>query len=102
MRDLRGDATRAKVDISMIQVPEYQVGSGRDQANQSFTGAKARTPVALQAEQAEAARRSGANAPSPNPLPKGAKLISTTDKNGVLTKRYKLTDGSTYIVKEGR
>jgi hypothetical protein len=34
MRDLRGDATRAYVDISLMEVPEYQVNSGRDQASQ--------------------------------------------------------------------
>jgi hypothetical protein len=33
MRDLKGDATRALVDISLMEVPEYQVNSGRDQAS---------------------------------------------------------------------
>ena len=33
MRDLRGDATRAYVDISFMEVPEYQVNSGRDLAS---------------------------------------------------------------------
>ena len=33
MRDIRGDATRAYVDISLMEVPEYQVNSGRDQAS---------------------------------------------------------------------
>jgi len=40
MRDLRGDTTRAKVDISLMQVPEYQVNSGRDQASAVTTGAR--------------------------------------------------------------
>jgi hypothetical protein len=39
MRDLRGDATRAFVDISMMQVPAYQVNSGRDQASEAVSGA---------------------------------------------------------------
>ena len=40
MRDLKGDTTRAKVDISLMQVPEYQVNSGRDQASAVTTGAR--------------------------------------------------------------
>ena len=39
MRDLTGNATRAYVDISFMEVPEYQVNSGRDQASQTQTGA---------------------------------------------------------------
>ena len=38
MRDLKGNATRASVDISFIEVPEYQVGSGRDQASAATAG----------------------------------------------------------------
>ena len=33
MRDIKGDATRAYVDIALMEVPEYQVNSGRDQAS---------------------------------------------------------------------
>jgi hypothetical protein len=40
MRDLSGNATRAHVDISLTQVPAYQVNSGRDQASKVTTGAK--------------------------------------------------------------
>jgi hypothetical protein len=40
MRDLSGNATRARVDISLAQVPAYQVNSGRDQASKVTTGAK--------------------------------------------------------------
>ena len=40
MRDLRGDATRAYVDISFMEVPEYQVNSGRDLASQPAAAAK--------------------------------------------------------------
>jgi hypothetical protein len=41
MRDLTGNATRAYVDISLMQVPAYQVNSGRDQASAVTAGAKA-------------------------------------------------------------
>lgn len=40
MRDLKGNATRAYVDISLMQVPAYQVNSGRDQASTTTAGAK--------------------------------------------------------------
>ena len=41
MRDLRGSATRSMVDITLNEVPEYQVNSGRDIASQATGGAKA-------------------------------------------------------------
>jgi hypothetical protein len=41
MRDLTGYATRATVDVSLIEVPEYQVNSGRDLASQTASAAKA-------------------------------------------------------------
>jgi hypothetical protein len=40
MRDLTGNATRAFVDISLLQVPAYQVNSGRDQASKATAGVK--------------------------------------------------------------
>ena len=40
MRDLKGNATRAYVDISLMQVPKYQVNSGRDQASATTAGAR--------------------------------------------------------------
>jgi hypothetical protein len=47
MRDIKGDTTRAYVDVSLMEVPEYQVNSGRDQASKvaasvkSFLGTRA-------------------------------------------------------------
>ncbi len=38
MRDLRGYATRAFVDIELQQVPDYQVNSGRDLASKATLG----------------------------------------------------------------
>lgn len=40
MRDLKGNATRAYVDISLMQVPAYQVNSGKDQASATTSGAR--------------------------------------------------------------
>jgi hypothetical protein len=40
MRDLKGNATRALVDISLMEVPEYQVNSGRDQASKVAASVK--------------------------------------------------------------
>lgn len=41
MRDLKGDATRATVDVSFMEVPSYQVNSGRDLASKPAAAAKA-------------------------------------------------------------
>jgi hypothetical protein len=57
MRDLKGNSTRAYVDISLMQVPAYQVNSGRDQANQTTAGGVALTPE--QRKQIEAAAKKG-------------------------------------------
>jgi hypothetical protein len=38
LRDFSGRTTRAKVDVSFMQVPEYQVDDGRDMASKSVTG----------------------------------------------------------------
>ena len=48
MRDLTGNAVRARVDINLMQVPEYQVNSGRDQASQVTSGGKVGTQTANQ------------------------------------------------------
>jgi hypothetical protein len=59
MRDLKGNSTRAYVDVSFMQVPAYQVNSGRDQASQVTAGGVALTPE--QKAQAAAAAKNGTN-----------------------------------------
>jgi hypothetical protein len=49
MRDLQGNSTRAYVDISLTQVPQYQVNSGRDQAGEATAGGPALQSVQGQA-----------------------------------------------------
>ena len=52
MRDLKGDSTRAYVDIEMMQVPKFQVDDGIDQASTAIAAARARAnPVKTAAEQ---------------------------------------------------
>lgn len=66
MRDLTGNTTRAYVDVSFMQVPEYQVNSGRDQASATTSGAKsgllsqAQTSAAQQANAAAGQTPAGA------------------------------------------
>ena len=38
LRDLKGNTTRATVDVSFTQVPAYQVNTGRDSANKTTGG----------------------------------------------------------------
>jgi len=82
LRDLKGNTTRATVDVSFTQVPAYQVNTGRDSASQT-TGGKnskllqnqANTPagqaaaqksqVAAQANKGVPGKTAGANAPTP-------------------------------------
>jgi hypothetical protein len=44
MRDTTGNSTRAFVDISLMQVPAYQVNTGRDQASAVTAGATSILP----------------------------------------------------------
>ena len=73
MRDLRGFATRAVVDIDLQQVPDYQVNSGRDLASKATLGGVSSAVKKLIEEQnkdkdtkdkAKAAGKTGANAAS--------------------------------------
>ena len=59
MRDLKGDATRAYVDISLMQVPAYQVNSGRDQASEVTAGGAALSPTQQRQVDAANAARNG-------------------------------------------
>jgi hypothetical protein len=82
MRDLKGNATRAYVDLSLMEVPAYQVNSGRDLASQPAAAAKSILPSANGSigggnagsiagakssvdKNVTAGNRSGANAPTP-------------------------------------
>jgi hypothetical protein len=62
MRDLTGNATRAFVDISLMQVPAYQVNSGRDQASAATAGAKSGLLSIIKAASGGNASKAGQNA----------------------------------------
>lgn len=71
MRDMRGFATRAFVDIELQQVPDYQVNSGRDLASKATLGGVSKQVQTLINEQNKdkttkdaknAAGKTGANA----------------------------------------
>jgi len=51
MRDLRGYATRAFVDIELQQVPDYQVNSGRDLASKATLGGPSKQVQAMSNQQ---------------------------------------------------
>lgn len=55
IRDLKGDATRAYVDISFMEVPKYQVNSGRDLASEPAAAAKSILPSQREATKAQQA-----------------------------------------------
>ena len=81
LRDLKGNTTRATVDVSFTQVPAYQVNTGRDSANKTTSGgvsklqSQANTPagqaaaqnaqVAGQTKQDTPGKTAGATGPKP-------------------------------------
>ena len=71
MRDLKGNTTRAKVDISLMQVPSYQVNSGRDQASQVTSAAGAAIKQAANQEIAGTANNGGAKPGAAGTKPAG-------------------------------
>jgi hypothetical protein len=73
MRDLRGDATRAYVDVSFMEVPAYQVNSGRDLASKPAAAAKALAlpdPKQTRAAQQTATQQAAAGQVDKNLTPK--------------------------------
>jgi len=76
MRDTKGDTTRAYVDISLMEVPEYQVNSGRDQASQVAASAKSILPTGVTGANGgtlganQSGPKGGANAPTSSGPPK--------------------------------
>jgi hypothetical protein len=92
MRDLTGNATRAFVDISLMQVPAYQVNSGRDQASQATAGVKSALLDATALKNAQQAANAQVDGSLKDKLggPKGpqqAAKPSTSDKNKVDPRR---------------
>jgi hypothetical protein len=77
MRDLTGNASRARIDINLMQVPDYQVNSGRDQASQVTAGGNVGTQTANQ----------GVGTSKPNSGPGAGRTTTTTATNakGVTT-----------------
>jgi len=69
MRDLRGNTTRAYVDVKFIQVPSYQVDSGRDQASSAIN-------TGVRSASAQANQGVGITVPSSGPNSVGAKAAS--------------------------
>jgi hypothetical protein len=66
LRDLSGNMTRAKVDISLVQVPEFQVSNGRDLASKAAAGAKApASSVSKTLDQLNPKNTSGPGGPTP-------------------------------------
>jgi hypothetical protein len=96
MRDIRGNATRAYVDISLMEVPAYQVNSGRDLASQPAAAAKSILPTTNGAvgggntgsianatnsanQKLTAANRAGATGPTPTQQNKPAGVLPGTE-----------------------
>jgi hypothetical protein len=104
MRDLQGRATRAMVGVSLKQVPQYQVGSGIDQAGSSTAGQALDASKFTQADKQDAkVAQNSTSTPAATAqkisgvdVPAGATNISSsTDAKGVTTVSYRV-NGVTY------
>lgn len=82
MRDLTGNATRAYVDVSLMQVPAYQVNSGRDQASATTSGAKSGLLSQAQVNAAQAAQGKGAQAAATNQVDGKTNAAATSNPAG--------------------
>jgi len=78
MRDLSGSTTRATVDVSFVQVPPYQVTSGRDLANVALLGRTSILPAVadavsklLSSTNETARQAAGVQTPASNPNVEG-------------------------------
>jgi len=101
MRDLSGNMTRAKVDITFTQVPEFQVSNGRDLASKASAGAKA--PISAQNTQADTLQqKNGSTVPNNTKpsVPAGYTLKKTAvSAKGVTTKTYQNSAGQVFTIK---
>jgi hypothetical protein len=96
MRDLSGSATRVNVDVSLTQVPQYQVDSGRDQASQAVTGSKAAFPE----QQADQGLGKTKDTNGPNSAKTTTVTTTNTKKGKVTTTTTNGPNGKTTIKKD--
>ena len=82
MRDLKGNATRAYVDISLLQVPAYQVNSGRDQASSTTAGAKSGLLNQAQVNAAQAAGNKASQTAANTQVDKAKNAAATATPDG--------------------
>ena len=71
LRDLKGNTTRATVDVSFTQVPAYQVNTGRDSANKTTGGGNSKL----------AQSQTQANTPAGQAAAQKGQVNSQIDKN---------------------
>ena len=80
MRDLRGFATRAFVDIDLQQVPEYQVNSGRDLASKATLGGVSKQVQTLITSQNKDTAAKASSAAAGKPTASGAAATGAAGK----------------------
>ena len=98
LRDLKGNATRAMVGVSLKQVPQYQVGTGVDQAGAAtrgdvldstrFATNQSRSQDARVASNSRTTPSAQAQTVSGVEVPAGATNISSSVRNGTTTVTY--------------
>lgn len=106
LRDLSGKTTRAMVDVSFTQVPDYQVDDGRDLASKSVAGGKSILSAVsdqvdkYQKEQAARARAQAAANPGSGGTrtqPSGSSTGQTVLYNGVLVPAFRIENNQVLL-----
>ena len=92
MRDLTGNAVRARIDINLMQVPDYQVNSGRDQASQVTAGGKIQGP-----DQGVGVGKPGSGVGAPAPSYAGGKVQQLS--SNVKVQNAKFDSAPSYFAK---
>jgi hypothetical protein len=104
LRDLKGNTTRATVDVSFMQVPAYQVNTGRDQATATTAGRESKLlptkPLAGNAAANQVDKgiqdKAGTNAPSS----KGTGGQNNQPSGDGLTTTERLKNNEVYVPKK--
>jgi len=85
LRDLKGNTTRATVDVSFTQVPAYQVNTGRDSASKTTGGGNSKLAQSQTqaAQNAQVANQTKQNTPGNTAGATGPKPTGTGGQKGV-------------------
>lgn len=102
MRDLQGKATRAYVDIKLMQVPKYQVNTGRDQASQPLAGSKSQLSQAATQAATQSTTQSASDVRAAQSANQGVSSANSSGSGGPSPQKVPSTRPTTTVSVGGR